>query len=483
MTEHVDVLIVGAGISGIGAAYHLQDQCPDRTFAVIEARESIGGTWDLFRYPGIRSDSDMYTLGFSFRPWTHEKTIATADTIMRYLEDTVAEFDLAKYMRFGHRMNSADWSTTDARWTVTMDRRGETATMTCGLLYMCSGYYSYRKGHRPHFTGEESFGGQIIHPQHWPENLDYDGKRVAVIGSGATAMTLVPSMADRAGHVTLIQRSPSYVIAQPSVDPVGQALRKVLPATKASTILREKNIRFTDFLYRQTRTDPDKVRRLLFKRVKEQLDDRSKFDPHFIPRYDPWDQRLCLVPDGDLFSAINNGDASITTDTIDSFTPTGIQLSGGEHIDADIIVTATGLTIVTMGEADIAIDGTLVNFGDTWTYKGFAYSGVPNLLSSFGYVNASWTLGSELINEYACRLLNHMRDTGTHTATPRLRPTDHGMQARPWVDDFSANYLARASDQLPRQGDREPWLNTQDYLKDRAFIGKAPIDDGVMTFS
>ncbi len=483
-TEYVDVLIVGAGISGIGAAYHLMDQCPDRSFAIVEARDSIGGTWDLFRYPGIRSDSDMFTLGYSFKPWTREKTIASGETIMSYLEETVDEFGIGSHIRFGQRVTKASWSTLEERWTVSIMNAEDRATeMTCGLLYMCAGYYSYKGGHRPYFANEEEFAGPIIHPQQWPEDLDYAAKRVAIIGSGATAMTLVPTMAKTAEHVTLVQRSPSYVLARPSVDPVNTQLRRIMSDGAASSITRAKNIRLTALLYNKTRTDPDKIRAMLLKGARDVLDDPTLVDQHFSPSYSPWDQRLCLLPDGDLFEAINDGTASMVTDTVERFTSTGLQMASGEHVDADIIITATGLNVVTLGEADIVVDGTAVDFGATWTYKGFAYSDVPNLLSSFGYVNASWTLGSELTNVYACRLLNHMRETGTSVATPRLRPGDHDMVARPWIDDFSANYLARVMDKMPRQGDREPWLNTQDYLKDRTFIGKAPIDDGVMTFT
>ena len=482
--QHVDVVVVGAGISGIGAAYHLQHQCPDRSFVMLEGRPDIGGTWDLFRYPGVRSDSDMHTLGYSFKPWKADKAIADGPSILAYLRETVAEHDIERHIRFNHHVDTAEWSSDDARWTVTATRTdtGETVTYTCSFLFMCSGYYSYTGGYTPEFPGIERFDGEVVHPQKWPEDLDYHGKRVLVIGSGATAMTLVPAMAADAGHVTMLQRSPTYVVSRPDKDVVANALRKLLPDKAAYAITRQKNIRLGEFFYKQTRTKPDKIKKKLLDLTRKELDPKL-VDEHFTPEYNPWDQRLCLIPNSDLYESINSGKASVVTDHIETFTETGIQLQSGEHLDADIIVTATGLQLVTVGEMDFTIDGEPLDFAQTWTYKGVAYSGVPNMASSFGYINASWTLRSDMICEFVCRLLNHMRATGTDRCTPRLRPSDHDMTQRPFIDDFSANYMQRVMPMLPKQGDREPWVNTQSYSADRKLIAKAPIDDGVMQFT
>jgi cation diffusion facilitator CzcD-associated flavoprotein CzcO len=481
----VDVVVVGAGISGIDAAYHLQTRCPGRSYVILEGRDDIGGTWDLFRYPGVRSDSDMHTLGYSFKPWTAEKAIADGPSIMAYLRETVAEHDIEPHIRFGHLVRRAEWSTADAAWTVEAERRGtgETVRFRCGFLFMCSGYYSYRGGHTPDFPGRERFGGRIVHPQEWPEDLDASGKRVVVIGSGATAMTIVPAMAERAASVTMLQRSPTYVVAAPDVDRIANLLRKVLPERWAYAVTRAKNIAFQQWLYRRTRTDPEKVKRRLLKLVRKELGPDFDVDRHFTPDYDPWDQRLCLLPNGDLFAAIRRGTADVVTDRIRTFTETGVELESGRVLDADIIVTATGLELVTLGEVEFVVDGEPVDFSRTWTYKGVAYSDVPNLASSFGYVNASWTLRADLTCEYVCRLLDHMAATGTVQCTPRLRPSDRSMPARPWIADFSAGYVQRALHLLPRQGDREPWINPQNYRRDRGMLRDAPVDDGVMTFT
>ncbi|MEZ5382450.1 MAG: NAD(P)/FAD-dependent oxidoreductase [Microthrixaceae bacterium] len=486
--EHFDVVVVGAGISGIGAAYHLGAMSPDRSYLILEGRDDLGGTWDLFRYPGIRSDSDMHTLGYSFKPWKAETAIADGPSILAYLNETVDEYRIRPHIRYRHLVETAEWSSEDARWTVTARRRGdggaeETVTYTCQFLFMCSGYYSYRAGHTPEFPGRDRFQGDVVHPQQWPDDLDYTGKRVVIIGSGATAITLVPSMAATAEHVTMLQRSPTYVVSRPSKDKLANALRKVLPAQLAYDLTRWKNARLQEWVYRKTRTAPGKVRATLLQRVRQELGPDYDVATHFTPSYDPWDQRLCLVPDGDLFKAIRSGAASVVTDEIESFTETGIALKSGLELEADLIVTATGLELVTLGEVSFTVDGEPVDFADTWTYKGLAYSDVPNLVSSFGYVNASWTLRADLTCAYVCRVLNHMRTTGTDVATPRLRPTDADMPARPWIDDFSAGYIQRMLPRLPKQGDREPWLNTQRYSEDKALIAEAPIDDGVMTFT
>lgn len=481
-TEHVDVIVVGAGISGIGAAYFLQRDCPHRSFAILEGRDDIGGTWDLFRYPGVRSDSDMHTLGYSFKPWTHEKAIADAPSIMEYLRETVAEHDIARHIRFGTRVSSAEWSSATSMWTVTATQgtSGEEATFTCNFLFMCSGYYSYRHGHQPEFSGQQDFGGRVVHPQQWPEDLDYAGKRVVVIGSGATAVTLVPAMAATAAHVTMLQRSPTWVASAPDIDKWANRLRRFLPPMLAYRITRRKNIALQQQVYHQTRVRPERVKSFLLGKIREELGPDFDVDKHFTPSYNPWDQRLCLVPNSDLFVAIREGKASIATDTIERFDATGIVLTSGEHLEADIIVTATGLELVTLGEMTFVVDGQPVDFAGTWTYKGMAYSGVPNLVSSFGYVNASWTLRSDLTCQYVCRLLNHMAETGTTRCTPTLRESDAGMPERPWIDEFTPNYMKRVMHLFPRQGDREPWVNPQNYKADRKMFLEEPVNDGVM---
>jgi len=483
--EHVDVIVVGAGISGIGAGYHLQQRCPSRTYVILEGRQDIGGTWDLFRYPGVRSDSDMHTLGYNFKPWNADEAIADGPSIMAYLRETVAEHGIERHIRFGHLVERAEWSTAEARWTVHARRAdtGAAVTMTCGFLFMCSGYYSYRGGYTPEFPGRERFQGQIVHPQEWPEELDDTDKEVVVIGSGATAMTLVPAMAKTARKVTMLQRSPTYVVAAPEVDVIANTLRKVLPDHLAYRVTRRKNTVMQQFFYGRTRTQPAKVKATLLKRVRKALGPDFDVDTHFTPSYNPWDERMCLVPNGDLFTAINSGKAHVVTGTIDTFTETGIELVGGDVLRADIIVTATGLQLVTLGEVEFMVDGDPVDFSQTWTYKGFMYSDVPNLASSFGYIHASWTLRADLICENVCRLLNHMTASGTVQCTPRLRPSDRTMVPRPWIDGFDPGYMRRAMHRFPKQGDREPWTNPQSYRIDQRLFLKSPVDDGVMQFT
>ena len=483
--EHFDVVVVGAGISGIGAGYFLQRECPNTTFTILEGREALGGTWDLFRYPGVRSDSDMHTLGYSFKPWTADKSIADGPSILSYLNETVDQFELRNKIRFNTLVTSASWSSDNAQWTLQASnaKTGESITYTCNFLYMCSGYYSYKSGYTPEFPGIESFSGTVVHPQKWPESLNYAGKRVVVIGSGATAMTLVPAMATTAAHVTMLQRSPTYVVARPDSDGIAIALRKFLPQSWAYAITRWKNTTLQQLVYKRTRTKPDQVKDALLKGVREALGDNYDVDTHFTPSYNPWDQRLCLVPNGDLFESIKNGTASVVTDHIQRIDATGIQLASGGRIDCDIIVTATGLNLVTLGEMTFTVDGTAVDFSRTWSYKGCGYSGVPNLASSFGYINASWTLRADLTCEYVCRLINHMRETNTSMCTPTLRDIDMNMPERPWIDNFSAGYMQRVMHQFPRQGDKEPWINPQNYKRDKKMFRESPIDDGVMIFS
>lgn len=483
--EHFDVIVVGAGLSGIGAAYHLQDKCPGVSYAILEARDDIGGTWDLFRYPGVRSDSDMHTLGFSFKPWKSKKSIASGPAIMDYLRETVAENNIYERIRFGQLVTKAEWSSDTAAWTLHAANRtsARETTVSCNFLFMCSGYYSYKGGHEPEFAGRARFAGSIVHPQKWPQDLDYRNKRVVVIGSGATAMTLVPAMARDASHVTILQRSPTYVVSRPDEDKFANRLRRVLPAKLAYAITRFKNTSMQQLVYQRSRDEPAKVRAFLLDLVRKELGPDYDVDKHFTPSYNPWDQRLCLVPNSDLFNAIKSGKASVVTENIANFTETGIALANGEHLDADVIITATGLNLVTLGEMDFVVDGKPVDFSRTITYKGFAYSGIPNLASSFGYVNASWTLRADLICEYVCRLLNHMRKTNTRQCTPQLRESDANMTEISWIGEFSPNYMKRVMHQFPHQGDREPWINPQNYKRDKKMFKHGRIDDGVMIFS
>ncbi len=475
---------MGAGISGIGAGYFLQKMCPDRTYAILEGRDDLGGTWDLFRYPGIRSDSDMHTLGYSFKPWTDPKTIADGPSILAYLRETASEFGIDQQIKFQHKVTRAEWDSATATWTVDalVGTDQTPTTYTCNFLFMCSGYYSYKSGYKPEFAGADDFAGTIVHPQEWPEDLDYQGKKVVVIGSGATAVTIVPAIANEVESVTMLQRSPTYMVARPDVDKFSQKLRKVLPEQTAYSIIRKLNSWRGEFFYNQTRKNPEKVREQLLGLARKSLGD-DEVEKNFTPSYNPWDQRLCLMPNGDFFKAIKGDNAGVVTAEIDRFDATGIQLQSGEHLDADIIITATGLQLVTVGDMDFIVDGEPVDFSKTWTYRGVGYSDVPNMASSFGYINASWTLRSDLICEFVGRLLNHMSETDTTICTPRLRPADANMPERPWIDDFSSGYMARMMPLLPRQGDREPWTNPQRFSFDKKVLRNAPLEDGALIFS
>ena len=480
--EHVDVLIVGAGLSGIGAGYHLQKNCPGRSYAILEGRERSGGTWDLFRYPGIRSDSDMYTLGYSFRPWTQAKAIADGPAILQYVRETATENGIDRKIRFNHRVVRAAWSTPDACWTVEVERGPgrEPVHMRCNFLFLCSGYYNYTAGYTPAFAGSGDFTGRIVHPQHWPEDLDHEGKRVIVIGSGATAMTLVPEMARTAAHVTLLQRSPSYVVARPAQDRLANRLRRHLPATWAYGITRWKNVTLGMLFFRLSRRRPERAKQMLLGGVRQALGPDYDIATHFTPRYNPWDQRLCLVPDGDLFVALNAGRASMVTDHIDRFTPRGIRLKSGAELEADVIVTATGLDLQVLGGIQLDVDGRRVDPAATFNYKGMMYSDVPNLASSFGYTNASWTLKCDLTCAYVCRVLNHMDKRGWRQCTPRN--TDPTLAPEPWLD-FSSGYVQRAIGKFPKQGSRAPWKLYQNYARDIVSLRFGAVDDGVMVFS
>ena len=484
-TEYFDVVIVGAGLSGIGAAYHLQDMCPDKSYLILEGRESMGGTWDIFRYPGIRSDSDMYTLGYNFKPWLESKAIADGPSILNYIRETAAENEIEENIRFGHQVKRATWSSDDAAWTIEAQckEKGDSAVIRCNSILMCSGYYSYERGHTPEFRGRERFGGEIIHPQQWPENIDYRDKKVVVIGSGATAVTLIPELAEEARHVVMLQRSPTYMVSAPDEDWIANFLRKILPQKTAYAITRWKNIRFQQMVYRRTRTAPEKVKKQLLKMLRKELRSDYDIEKHFTPSYEPWDQRLCLVPNSDFFAAINSGKASIVTDHIDTFTEKGILLKSGEELDADIIITATGLDLLVLGGIELIVDGEPVDISKTFSYKAMMFSGVPNLVSTFGYINASWTLRADLTAEYFCRLINHMDATGYSQCTPRIGDQDADMPERDWITAFSSGYMQRAMHMLPKQGDREPWLNTQNYDLDRKLIRGEAIDDGVLSFS
>ena len=482
--EHFDVVIVGAGVSGIGAACHLRAKCPGRTFVILENRDAIGGTWDLFRYPGIRSDSDMHTFGYIFKPWLSNKAIADGPSIRDYVHEAATEHDVNARIRFRHAVTGASWSTPDARWTVRATCRdsGNPVEFSCNFLFMCGGYYNYEKGHLPDFPGIERFAGTVVHPQAWPEDLDYAGKRVAVIGSGATAMTLVPAMAETAGRVTMIQRSPTYVISRPERDAINNRLRQFLPEKLAYTLTRWKNILFQMYIYHRTRVAPESVKAKLLDAARLYLGS-DYVDKHFTPSYYPWDQRLCLIPDGDLFEAIKRDRAAVATGTIARITETGVELESGEKIEADILITATGLQLAVFGGVELSVDGEPVRFPETVNYKGIMLSDLPNLAYVFGYVNASWTLRADLNCAYVCRLLNRMEELGMRQCTPRLREEDRDMKLLPWIVDFLPGYMARSMHLFPRQGDRNPWRNTQNYLEDRKVVLRAPLEDGALTFS
>jgi monooxygenase len=478
--EHLDVLIVGAGLSGVGAACQLQDRLPGKSFAVLEAREAIGGTWDLFRYPGIRSDSDMFTLGYRFKPWMAGRAIADGASIRAYIEETAAEHGITQRIRLGHRVTGAQWSSEKARWTVDVKlRSGEAVQMSCRFLYWCSGYYSYQRGFSPQFPGSERFAGEIIHPQQWPEDLDPAGQRVVVVGSGATAVTLVPALATQAAHVTMLQRSPTYIITVPSEDRLARRLRGRLPSRTAYAVVRSKNIALSTLVYELSRRHPELMKRLIRKGVEAQLPNEFDLDSHFTPRYEPWDQRLCLVPDADLFRALGSGRASIVTDRIETFTETGVRLASGAELQADIVITATGLNLELFGGATLHVDGAQVELADTVAYKGTMLSGVPNLALALGYTNASWTLKCDLIAEYVCRLLAHMDGRGYTHCVPRA-PADG--QPRSPILDLKSGYVLRAIDWLPRQGARPPWRLHQNYLRDIGLFRRAPLEDEGIVF-
>lgn len=483
MTQnHFNVIVVGAGISGIGAGYYLQKKCPNKSFVILEGRDNIGGTWDLFRYPGIRSDSDMNTMGFRFKPWMGVKSIADGPSILSYLHETVKENDLNKKIQFNQWIKEASWSSRDSQWTVQVENKKtqELQDFTCDFLFLCGGYYNYEEGYTPHFAGRENFLGQIIHPQKWPKNLDYKNKKVVVIGSGATAVTIIPTMAEEAAHVTMLQRSPTYFLSAPDEDPVGNFLRKFISSKLTYKLVRWKNIRFQWWFFQKCRKFPKKVKEFLIKQVREELGPNYDIETHFTPKYNPWEQRMCLVPNGDFFNAINAGKASVITDHIDRFTKKGIKLKSGGEVEADLIVTATGLNLEVCNGIKLEVDNNEVDISKTMTYKGMMFSDVPNLVATFGYTNASWTLRADLTSEYVCRLLNFMDKKGYANCCPRT--AEHVEPDGDWLD-FTSGYVKRSMHKFPKQGSRDPWRNTQNFPKDVLAIRWGNIDNKELKFT
>jgi len=480
-SEHVDVLIVGAGISGIGAGCRLQQRCPGKSFAILEARGASGGTWDLFRFPGIRSDSDMFTLSYPFRPWSRSQAIVDGAAILDYVRDTAREHGIDGRIRFHHRVVGAEWSSADARWTVRVERSdtGEALELTCGFLFSCTGYYRYDEGYTPEFAGVERFGGRVVHPQFWTEDVEYAGKRVVVIGSGATAVTLIPALAERAAHVTMLQRSPSYVISLPAVDVIAGLLMRVLPARLAYPVVRWKNVLMALAIYGLSRHRPAAMRKLIRWMLARRLPRDFDIDTHFNPSYDPWDQRMCIVPDGDLFAAISSGAVSVVTDRISAFTERGLALASGEVLEADLVVTATGLKMVPLGGIRLGVDGRDVALDETVAYRGMQISGVPNLAFAFGYTNQSWTLGSDLTCEQVCRLLRHMDRHGYTTCTPRLRAD---LEEVPFAD-LTSGYIRRSIAAFPKQGAADPWRRVPNYARNVRELRRAPVADPALEFS
>ena len=481
-TEHFDVLIIGAGLSGIGAACHLKKKCPRREFAILEARDCIGGTWDLFRYPGVRSDSDMFTLGYSFRPWTETKAIADGQSILQYVRDTAREHGIDRRILFDHRITRASWSSKEVCWIIQAERGAsrEPVYFSCNFVLMCSGYYSYAEGYTPDFPGVAQFKGQIVHPQSWSADVEYGGKRVVVIGSGATAVTLAPELAKSAANVTLLQRSPTYIAAWPDEDRVANALRRWLPLGTACAIARWKNVAAGMYFYRICKRNPERAKAMILEGLRRTLGPDYDAATHFTPRYNPWDQRLCLAPNDNFFQSVREGQITVVTDEVESFVESGIKLRSGAQLDADLVITATGLNLQVLGGAELDVDGRRTDPATLLSYKGVLLSDIPNLASVFGYTNASWTLKADLISGYVCRLLNYMDDRGFSRCTPRN--TNPGIERLPPVD-FSSGYFQRAMDKLPRQGPQKPWRINQNYVRDILDLRVAAIDDGVLEFA
>jgi monooxygenase len=481
MTEHLDVLIIGAGISGVSAAWHLQDRCPTKTYAILERRENMGGTWDLFKYPGIRSDSDMFTLGFRFKPWESATAIADGPSILQYIKDAAAENGIDEHIRFNHRVVAADWSDSDNVWTLTVDRDGTEEKLTCSFLVACSGYYNYDEGYSPTFAGSKDFEGTIVHPQHWPEDLDYQGKKIVVIGSGATAVTLIPALIDNgAGHVTMLQRSPTYIGSLPVVDPFATQFNKYLPTKAAHFANRWKAIIFATAQYQLARKFPAMFKKLLREMAERRLPEGFDYDTHFSPRYKPWDQRVCVAPNGDLFKKIRQGTADVVTDTIETFTKTGIKLDSGAELEADIIITATGLNMQLLGGLVPTLNGEAIDLTSLMTYKGLMFSGIPNFAITFGYTNASWTLKADLVSEFVCRVINYMDANGFDTVVPEHPGAS--VDELPFMD-FTPGYFQRSMHLLPKSGSRAPWRLKQNYFLDLRLIRQGKVDEESLHFT
>ena len=480
--EHIDVLIVGAGISGIGAGYYLKNKCPSKSFKILESRNNLGGTWDLFKYPGIRSDSDMTTMGYRFKPWTGKNLVAGGGAILDYLNDVVDENGFRDKIQYDSHVTKAWWKSDESKWYVTYQdsAHGNESMITCNFLYFCVGYYDYENAHEPEFEGQSDFNGDIIHPQHWPENLNYKDKNVVVIGSGATAVTLIPSMADETKHITMLQRSPTYYMVRPNIDPIGTFFRRFMGKTVSYFVMRWKNIQLQSWFFKRARKDPKLIKEFLIGVVKEKLNPEYNVDKHFTPSYNPWEQRLCLVPDGDLFNTINEGKASVVTDHVDSFTSNGIKLKSGNELPADIIVTATGLKLMICSNIEIKVDDETIDISDTMTFKGMMVSNVPNVVWTFGYTNASWTLRADLTAEYTCKILNYMDKHDYKVATPS--PNSEIGEDGTWLD-FNSGYVTRSAHLFPRNGDRDPWRNTQNYIKDVVDLRYGNVKDEELIFS
>jgi cation diffusion facilitator CzcD-associated flavoprotein CzcO len=476
---HKDVIVVGAGISGIAAGYNLKKSCQNKSFAILEARENIGGTWDLFKYPGIRSDSDMHTLGFRFKPWIHDKSIADGPSILEYLNETIDEYKLRNNILLNHKIKSANWNSDQSKWELVVEENNHTKNMTCNFLFLCGGYYSYTKPHMPSFKNEENFDGDIVHPQFWNEEIDYANKKIAVIGSGATAITIVPAIAEIAEHVTMIQRSPTYVVSGPSEDKINKFLRKILPTKITYFLIRWKNILWQSFTFSMARKYPERTKNKILELIREELGPDFDIEKHFTPTYKPWDQRICLVPDSDLFNSIKNKKASIVTETIKEFQSEGIMLDSGQKIEADIIITATGIELNSFNDINVTIDDEKVHPNERLTYKGMMLSGVPNFAVSFGYVNASWTLRADLTCEYVCRLINLMDKKGVLCCAPINDESAHGDDK---LIDFTSGYFKRGLHMMPKQGNKAPWKNYQNYLRDIFAVRLFSIKDSNLNF-
>jgi len=482
--NHFDVLIIGAGLSGINAAVQLERQCPGKRYAILEARAGLGGTWDLFRYPGIRSDSDVHTMGYRFNPFHTGKLLASGSTLLNYLKKTAAEQGVDQHIRYRHKVKKVSWSTEKKTWKVyiNQDNNDVTEEFTCNFLWLCAGYYSYEQGYTPEFAGRADFTGPVIHPQEWTEEIEFRGKTVVVIGSGATAVTMVPAMAEQAKNVIMLQRSPSYFFSFPEKDWLGNTLQKIFPGRLAYGMARRAHMVFQQAVYRAARRFPKLTKRWLIRRVRKQLGTDYDVTTHFTPAYEPWEQRVCIIPANDFFKQINAGKVDVVTDHIERFTSSGILLKSGRQLAADMIVTATGFELNILSDIDFVVDDKPVNFADTWTYKGLMVSDLPNMVNTFGYINATWTLRSELTADYVCRLINFMDQAGVHQVTPRLRDTDQDMQPRPFLTGYSSGYMQRSLHRFPKQGDREPWLNPQIYRRDKKMILKQKFSDGVLEF-